>query len=136
MVYQNSLMKQATLASLVTFVLKVFLTAHYFVCLWLLVGNLTLWRESNPPWLIKNQSMFESYDKTQLMIFSYYWVFEIFSTVGYGDFVGGTKYEYIITLMIEFLGLLIFSWITQLLENVLAKGFNYDDFIASKEKSC
>ena len=49
------------------------------------------------------------------MIFSYYWVFEVFSTVGYGDFAGGTKFEYLITLTLEFSGLLVFSWISYLI---------------------
>jgi hypothetical protein len=52
--------------------------------------------------------------------FSYYWVFEVLSTVGYGDFVGGTNSEYMITLLLEFTGLLIFAWIGMLLVKVLA----------------
>lgn len=67
------------------------------------------------------------------MIFSYYWVFEIFSTVGYGDFAGGTKYEYFITLFLEFSGLLVFSWISFLLATLLDKSFDYEHFISEKE---
>jgi len=60
------------------------------------------------------------------MIFSYYWIFEVFSTVGYGDFAGGTKYEYSITLLLEFSGLLVFSWIFHLLTRLLNKHFDYE----------
>ena len=61
--------------------------------------------------------MLASYNNKQRMIFSYYWMFTVFSTVGYGDFAGGTKYEYLITL---------------LLSNVLARNFSYDRFISEK----
>ena len=66
------------------------------------------------------------------MIFSYYWIFEVFSTVGYGDFAGGTKYEYLITLLLEFSGLLVFSWIFHLLSTLLNKHFDYEQFILEK----
>ena len=76
--------------------------------------------------------MLASYNNKQRMIFSYYWMFTVFSTVGYGDFAGGTKYEYLITLLLEFAGLLVFSWISLLLSNVLARNFSYDRFISEK----
>ena len=66
------------------------------------------------------------------MIFSYYWIFEVFATVGYGDFAGGTKYEYLITLLLEFSGLLVFSWIFHLLSTLLNKHFDYEQFILEK----
>ena len=57
----------------------------------------------------------------------------MFSTVGYGDFAGGTKYEYIITFFLEFSGLLVFSYISLLLSTLLGKNFDYGLFIAEKE---
>ena len=59
-------------------------------------------------------------------------MFTLFSTVGYGDYTGGTKYEYLITLLLEFTGLLVFSWVFLLLENVLSINFSYDRFISEK----
>ena len=59
-------------------------------------------------------------------------MFTLFSTVGYGDFVGSTKYEYLITLVLQFAGLLIFSLISILLANVLSRSFSYSQFIAEK----
>jgi Ion channel len=88
--------------------------AHYFVCLWVFVGGRSLWGDPGLPWLEKN-SMFETYDRLQLMIFANYWVFEVMTTVGYGDFAGGTKIEYIVTFFLEFAGLFVFSWISLLL---------------------
>ena len=59
--------------------------------------------------------MFPINDTRKIIVFAYYWVFEVFSTVGYGDFAGGTKYEYLVSLILEFSGLLVFSEITYLL---------------------
>ena len=117
---------QDTLLKLINFILKVFISAHYFVCLWVYLGDKELWQAENLPWLLKNSSMFSVEETKKNMIFSYYWVFQVFSTVGYGDFTGGTKYEYLITLFLEFLGLLVFSWISYLLEILLNKNFNYE----------
>jgi len=59
--------------------------------------------------------MFPINDTKKIIVFTYYWVFEVFSTVGYGDFAGGTRYEYLVSLILEFSGLLVFSEITYLL---------------------
>lgn len=77
--------------------------------------------------------MFSLNDTRKNFIFSYYWVFTIFSTVGYGDFAGSTKYEYLITLSLQFSGLLVFSWISFLLATLLEKNFDYELFIGKKE---
>ena len=43
------------------------------------------------------------------MIFSTYWVCEVITTVGYGDYAGGTTIEYIFTFGIELFGFIIFA---------------------------
>ena len=45
----------------------------------------------------------------QLLIFSNYWVCTVITTVGYGDYYGSTTLEYSVSLMIEFLGFVIFA---------------------------
>jgi hypothetical protein len=50
-VYPSSLIKQDTLMSLIGFILRVFLAANYFVCLWIFVGDKSLLGESDLPWL-------------------------------------------------------------------------------------
>lgn len=79
-----------------------------------------------------NNEQFQSYDDFKLMTFVYYWMFELYSTVGYGDFAGGTKYEYSFTLLLEFIGILIFSSITILSSNVMARQFDYEKFLSDK----
>jgi len=52
---------------------------------------------------------FEGYTEYQLYVFAYYWIFTAISTVGYGDYAGGTTLEYIFSIIIEFVGLCFFS---------------------------
>lgn len=40
-------------------------------------------------------------------VFAYYWIFEVITTVGYGDYTGSTSEEYLFTLMLEFVGVSI-----------------------------
>jgi len=37
-------------------------------------------------------------------VFSMYWIFETFTTVGYGDYTGGNNREYLVTMLFEFIG--------------------------------
>ena len=47
--------------------------------------------------------------EVELMIFSDYWVCTVITTVGYGDYSGGTSIEYSFTMAIEFFGFVIFA---------------------------
>ena len=38
-----------------------------------------------------------------------YWVTTVITTVGYGDYSGGTSAEYILTFGFEFFGIIVFS---------------------------
>lgn len=40
-----------------------------------------------------------------------YWVITTLTTVGYGDYKGYTKQEYIFQMVVEFLGIAVFSYL-------------------------
>jgi hypothetical protein len=42
-------------------------------------------------------------------IFALYWIFEVITTVGYGDYSGSTTQELIFSMFLEFAGLTFFS---------------------------
>ena len=44
-----------------------------------------------------------------MIIFADYWVATVITTVGYGDYTGGTSIEYAFTFGIEFFGFVIFA---------------------------
>jgi len=66
--------------------------------------------DSNVPWLLKTPQL----GIGDAYIFVLYWIFTIITTVGYGDFVGGTTVEYLVTIVIEFTGLVVFTVLTLL----------------------
>ena len=45
----------------------------------------------------------------RLYVFSIYWVCTVITTVGYGDYSGGTTLEYEYTMCLEFFGLIVFA---------------------------
>jgi len=60
-------------------------------------------------WFYNPDNGFAGYSAWQLYVFSYYWVFEVFATVGYGDVTGKTKGEMMYSVLLEFLGMTFFS---------------------------
>ena len=83
---------------------------HYLSFLWIWVGSdfFLNYEEGYLPWQMAN-SDFEGLTIYRLYIFSVYWVCTVITTVGYGDYSGGTTLELIITICLEFLGLVVFS---------------------------
>ena len=51
-------------------------------------------------------------------MFSVYWICVCISTVGYGDYTGGTLAEYFVSIILEFVGLIIFSILMYLVTEV------------------
>ena len=54
------------------------------------------------------------------------------STVGYGDFAGTTKIEYLSTLFLEFGGLVVFAFLSFFLMKIKEGTFDYDQFLSEK----
>lgn len=95
------------------------------------MGDKYLLGDSHTPWILNN-SQFESYEDGKLYVFAYYWTFEVMTTVGYGDFAGSTTIECLITLFLEFSGLLVFSLLSLFYVRIQDGTFDYDQFIGNK----
>ena len=83
---------------------------HYTAILWLYIGgeDFTDYEPGYLPWQQANDD-FEGYTKSRLYIFSIYWVCETITTVGYGDYTGGTTLELEYSIFLEFFGLIVFA---------------------------
>ena len=68
----------------------------------------------------------------KIYVFVFYWVFEVITTVGYGDFAGGTTVEFLISLLIEFKGLIVFTVLTLLMNQLVESGFSYEQLVTEK----
>ena len=104
---------------------KITIILHYLSCLWIYVGSETFidYEQGRLPWQFANEEFLEM-SLTQLYIFSTYWVCTVVTTVGYGDYTGGTTLEYEVTIFFEFFGFVIFT-VLQLAVNRVAIG-EYD----------
>ncbi len=88
------------------------LGVHYFGCLWIWIGEKYLMHDTSTPWLIRNPEL----GGESMYSFVFYWVFTLITTVGYGDFVGGTTAEYLVSLLMELTGFIVFSILNTLME--------------------
>jgi len=55
---------------------------------------------------------------TQIYTVAFYFILTTITTVGYGDIVGGTEYEYAFSMFVEFVGLNFFSFLTITISNM------------------
>ena len=75
-----------------------------------------------------------AYAKTNaaLYVFSLYWVFTTLTTVGYGDYSGGTTAEYLVTLVFEFVGFCYNAVLISVMSNVFSSETTFDDLLKDK----
>lgn len=58
-------------------------------------------------------------DNRKVYIFALYWIWEVFSTVGYGDYFGTTEEEYVFSMILELIGLTFFSLLMGLISGFI-----------------
>lgn len=62
---------------------------HFMACMWILLGQI----DKEGSWLFANDMPTPREDKSMVWATAFYWIFEVFSTVGYGDFSYSTSPE-------------------------------------------
>jgi len=89
---------------------KIVMILHYLSFLWIYVGSEAFldYEDGALPWQYANTD-FHGMNKFQIYVFSTYWVCTVISTVGYGDYSGGTSLEYQVTLFLESSGIFVFA---------------------------
>jgi hypothetical protein len=133
--------RQNDLTSFAGLILYVIYLSHIMACIWLMIGVIDDCGDPDPnganltenctqSWVFAN----EFYDKryhTQY-IFAFYWIFEVITTVGYGDYSGSTSEEYIFSIALEFMGLTFFSFLMGSINSIFNTSDNFDDLIEEK----
>ena len=84
------------------------------------------------PWQFTN-SDFEGLDRYQLYVLSVYWVCTVITTVGYGDYSGGTTLEYMGMIGLEFFGLVCFAVLQVCINMIVSYDISYENFINEKD---
>ena len=82
--------------------------AHIAACIWIYLGIYDADLENKNSWAyVSDFNKMNDAEKTQndplksnlaMYIFALYWIFETFTTVGYGDYAGGMTREYVVTM--------------------------------------
>lgn len=104
---------------------------HFCVVLWLYAGVNKLMGDPSLPWC-EADPIIRAYNNQEKYILTLYWIFTLTTTVGYGDFVGATKGEYLISVFFEYCGILIFSMISFLVVRVISNNFNFSVYVSEK----
>lgn len=125
---QNDLIVFARLILIVIYI------SHLMACIWLLLGDMNPCKDPDvkctKSWVYENS--FDGKSIATRYIFSFYWIFEVITTVGYGDFSGKTSAEYIFSIILEFLGLTFFSFLMGSINGIFNTSDNFDDLIEEK----
>mmetsp|Transcript_393 Transcript_393/g.765 ORF Transcript_393/g.765 Transcript_393/m.765 type:complete len:733 (-) Transcript_393:49-2247(-) len=139
--------RQNDLTTFAGLIFMVIYTSHMMACIWLLFGMESDCRiDQNDPDVSADGPNVDSnctqswvyaagfYDRpyhTQY-IFAFYWIFEVITTVGYGDYSGSTSGEYIFSIALEFMGLTFFSFLMGSINGIFNTSDNFDDLIEEK----
>lgn len=131
--------RQNDLTSFAILILVVIYMNHISACIWLKLGSLQNCKgepEDSPcinSWIYANN--FENKSIQTKYIFAIYWIFEVVTTVGYGDYTGKTSEEYVFSIILEFLGLSFFSFLMGSINTIFNTKDNFNDLIESKLNS-
>lgn len=132
--------RQTDLTGFGTLIINVIYIAHVSACYWINLGyqNECLPEEENNEsgpecvisWIYAND--FAGSKIYSIYIFAFYWIFEVITTVGYGDYSGKTSSEYVFSIILEFLGLTFFSFLMGSINDIFDTADNFDDLIEEK----
>ena len=114
---------------------------HFAACIWIQAGQADKYlpKEEQQSWLYVND--FDSFDDNDtsplknnvaMYIFSYYWCFTVMTTVGYGDYSGGTTREYLLSLLLEFVGFCYNAILISIMSSFFASEISFDDLLTAR----
>lgn len=143
--------RQNDLSNFTSLILMVIYTNHICACLWLYLGKQMNCGDIEDPkvvdyiasqeamnstcvdsWTYQDDSYFATKPYHTQYIFAFYWIFEVITTVGYGDYVGKTSQEYVFSIALQFIGLIFFSFLMGSINSIFNTSDNFEDLIDEK----
>lgn len=92
-----------SIIGLLKFIALVSITCHVIACIWYYITTVEDYPQN---WIQDRYS-----DDQEKFIASLYWTTVTFTSVGYGDIVPKTVPEYIFTMFVQFLGIMVFAYL-------------------------
>ena len=116
--------------------ITVLLLTHLMACIWIAIGTLdggwvegfvsTQAEVTNNPEVTKYTYMWEIYAN------AFYFILTTITTVGYGDLGGSTTYELLFSMVVEFVGLTFFSFLTGTISVMFSGDQSFESLINAR----
>ena len=109
--------------------------SHFFACIWVLIGQYNY--EYQTGWIKRAEDadmVVFNHDFWNLYLTAFYWVITTFTSVGYGDIIGVTDFEYFYKMILEMVSIGFFGYILGTCQTVMQSFGNNDRQIEMKEK--
>lgn len=121
---KKSLNKQKVkdVVEMINLLLFVAIITHFMACVFLYIGAI-----SPKHWIELNG--FNKDDPFALYVFAFYWIIETLTTVGYGDYNGKEMEEIVFTMILEFIGLTFFSFLTGTVTIIAGKKETFTELV-------
>ena len=120
-------------------ILIVIYTNHISACIWLYLGKMQNCEtmeihRCKDSWTYQKNSdaTFAEKPVHSQYIFAFYWIFEVITTVGYGDYYGQTSHEYFFSIILQFIGLIFFSFLMGSINGIFNTSDNFEALIDEK----
>ena len=117
--------------------LSVILLTHIMACIWIQLGTLDQngWvnvyiaekiEETGNEYIVSYDYVDSIYAK------AFYFVLTTITTVGYGDITGNTTYEFLFSMIVEFVGLTFFSFLTGTISLMFSGDQSFESLINAR----
>ena len=116
-----------TLAQIFVFILVL---GHFMACMWVILGGLDPINKTT--WLYANGYPEPYGNVFKLWATSFYWVFEVLSTAGYGDFSYFSNKEYLFAIVLEFFGVTFNAILVGTVSGVFDGDLNFELLMSDK----
>ena len=112
-------------------IIYLFTAIHILSCIWVGIGFITecSWLEKDGGGCNEDNKAVDPEVDQDLYIQAIYWVVTTLTTVGYGDFKGYTSVEYSFQMIVEFLGIGVFSYLMGSINDLVGTESTLQDII-------
>ena len=122
--------KKQRLMALVQVFVYILVLDHFMACMWIVLGGRD--PEGGTTWLFANNMPDKSEHPIRVWATAFYWVFEVISTVGYGDFSYSSNPEYLFAISLEFIGVIFNAILVGTVMGVTSGDLNFEMLMTEK----